>query len=283
MKQIPLILIAILVFSCKSRSLSKDENGWELAQAIKYKNTLDKENRVIEAKETISIYSDGQELGNELYGITYYEYDSLGHRIAERRFDIDKQGNKTLTSEILDSYNEKGMLKSSAQKRYGLLLGSFIKSYDEAGRLKIEASISIKQRPVNSRDAAALAAQGTIAYDTNFLYHVYKEDGTLVMQRRLNNNSEVITTNYYVYNDRELDHTYTVGHNNDTLYRKFYEKENDGTIKETSWYGGPDHTSTLWKKGDKPIKEISLWTGHRSMSKFIYDRHWNLIEERIYY
>jgi hypothetical protein len=283
MKQTFLLLLSFSFFACKNNPLSADENGWELAQSIKYQNSLDNEGRIIETKESIFLYSDGQELGNKLAGITHYNYDSNGQRIAESHFDIDNSGGKILSRERIDYYNQKGVLTAHAFKKYGLLMDSIIESYNDAGRPKIEAIISISNRPDNTQDAAKLISQGTISYDTSFLYHVYDNQGVLEMQKVLDNKSKVLSTNHYTYVDNQLDRTYRISSSNDTLDKLFYEYENDGSLKETSLISGQDFTSTTWKKGDKIIKEVSLGPGFKSMRKYIYDKNGHLSEERIYY
>ncbi|SHF42267.1 hypothetical protein SAMN02745131_02599 [Flavisolibacter ginsengisoli DSM 18119] len=281
MKDIFLLLLPISMFACNFPS--NDEKGWELTQSIKYENALDNVGRIIETKESIYLYSDGQEFANKLSGLTYYKYDSTGHQIAKMHFDIDNGGRKVLWREVNDYYNEKGLLKAHAQKKYGLLLDSIIKSYDDSGKLKIEAIISIRNRPGNSQEAARLISQRTALYDTSFLYHVYDNQGILTMQKMLDNNSKLLSTIHYIYFDNQLDHSYSVSNSNDTLNKLFYEYENNGTIKETTVITGKDFTSTTWKKGDKLIKELSYGTGYRSMWKYLYDNKGDLIEERIYY
>lgn len=283
MKQTFLLLLSFSMFACGNTSNSSDEDGWELAQSIKYENLLDNADRIIETKESIYLYSNGEEQGNKLTGIIQYNYDSNGHLIAERHFDIDNSGGKMLLREVIDYYDENGLNTARSYKKYGLLIDSIIKSYDDAKRLKTEAIISIRNRPDNTQDAAKLISQGTIPYDTSFLYQVYDNYGLLATQKVLDNKSRVLSTNHYTYVDNQLDRTYRVSNSNDTLDKLFYEYENDGTLKETSLVSGQDFTTTTWKKGNKLIKELAIGAGYKSMRKYIYDKKGHLIEERIYY
>jgi hypothetical protein len=283
MKQTFLLLLPFLIIACENGSNSSDEDGWELFQSIKYENSLDKAHRIIETKESIYLYSGGQEQGNKLTGLIQYNYDSNNRLIAERHFDIENAGGKILSTEVVDYYNENGLHTARSYKKYGLLIDSIIKSYDDAKRLKIEAILSIRNRPDNTQDVATLISQGTISYDTTFLYHIYDNQGVLSMQKVLDNRSKVLSTNHYTYVDNKLDRTYRVSNSNDTLDKLFYEYENDGTLKETSLISGQDFTSTTWKKGDKLIKELSIGAGYKSMRKYIYDKKGHLIEERIFF
>jgi hypothetical protein len=101
------------------------------------------------------------------------------------------------------------------------------------------------------------------------------------MEKLLDNNSQELSTNHYVYRGNELRQTYRIGNNNDTLEKHSYEAEKDGSVKETLHYTGIGQ-STIWKKGDKVIKEVNTYDGRRSVSKYFYDKHWNLLVERIY-
>ncbi len=283
MKQTFLLMLSIAFFACKHNSPSPDENGWELNQSIKYKNSFDNKGRIIEIKESIFIYSDGQELGSKLPGITNYNYEANGQQITERHFDIDNNGFKILTRESIDYYTQKGVLRAHSYKKYGLLVDSIIKSYDDAGRPKIEAFIRIRNRPKNTQDASKLISQGTISYDTSFLYNVYDNAGVLKMQKVLDNKSKTLSTNHYTYVNNQLHSTYRISNSNDILDKSFYEYEKDGSLKETSLISGQDLISATWKKDGKIIKELSIGTSYKSMRKYIYDRNGHLIEERTYY
>jgi hypothetical protein len=282
MKQSSILnFIAVSLFSCISGNSVQGEDGLALTQEVKYENTLDKHYRVLESRKTLIIYSKGKDVGSEFVEANYYEYDSFGNMILEKSFEPNGKGKDILKYEITHVYNEKGMLKSSTYKKDGVVLDSSIQKYDENGRLKIVANFTLLNRPKDQEGAMSLATSRNLAYDTSFLYKVYEESGLLKMEKLLDNNSQELSTNHYVYRGNELRQTYRIGNNNDTLEKHSYEAEKDGSVKETLHYTGIGQ-STIWKKGDKVIKEVNTYDGRRSVSKYFYDKHWNLLVERIY-
>ena len=186
-------------------------------------------------------------------------------------------------TEILNTYNEKGLLKSIIQKKFGLLLSSLLHQYDEKGRLKLVAQRSLRKWPSTPAEAAALTASSSLSYDTSFVAYAYNGEGQLILERRLNTQSVVTAATYYEYTDLELDRAYTLNEEKDTVTGLFYEKERDGITKETAVYAGLDQTTTAWKNGDRILQEITLGMNGRSKHTYSYSKRGHLIEERTYH
>ena len=87
--------LLMLAYSCQNRNAAVKGKEWQLERVIKYKNLVDREGRLVRTKSTLFVYAEGQEVGTVKGDVTYFDYDSMRHRIAERSFDIEKMGIKT--------------------------------------------------------------------------------------------------------------------------------------------------------------------------------------------